>query len=84
MKAMKFVLASALALGAAPVLASTFTEGGGFEIGYPAAYQAAVADAGETCLAIGGQPGPTVIVDDATYAGGGYYSVLVRRICFGV
>ncbi|WP_146151951.1 hypothetical protein [Ahniella affigens] len=84
MKAMKLVLAAALAVGSASALASSFTEGGGYEIGYPAAYQAAVNDAGDLCSLLGGRPGPTVIVIDSTYMGGGYYSVLVQRVCFGI
>jgi hypothetical protein len=84
MKYMKFVLASALALSSAPAFASIWTEGGGFALGYSAAYQAAIADAAEVCVLMGGTAGPTVQVLDATPAGGGYYSVLVQRICFGV
>lgn len=83
MKAIKLALASALALGSASAFASTWTDGFSYQTSYSAAYAAAVADAGDTCTLIGGRPGPTVVVYDATYANG-YWSVYVGRVCLGV
>lgn len=83
MKAMKLALATTLALGSASAFASTWTDGGSYQTTYAAAYAGALADAGETCTLIGGRPGPTVIVYDATYANG-YWSVYLGRICLGV
>lgn len=83
MKVIKLALASALALGSASAFASTWTDGFSYQTSYEAAYAGAVAEAGELCKSLGGRPGPTVIVSDATYANG-YWSVVVIRICFGV
>lgn len=83
MKALKVVLATAVAMIAAPALAATYTEGAGYASTYNGAYQLAVADAGDLCLQLGGTPTSYVQVTGSYYSGG-YHTVHVRRFCKGV